>query len=217
MRLLKQFFILPMDDVLYHNKRLYLSTVCSKFPLWFLIAALGFNIAFAKESTVSQVIDKNAGSGKNITEDWRNFRETSVEPPKRGTSSVVVFRPLNKVKGPAVNVYIDGEYQSSLLPGAYTQAKLCPGSHRLKVAYTNILTRYKEKRNAGQKSLLDAEEIAYYEIVTDKMSKLKLNALSEADALKLIRKLPPRQHHTITRVNKPQCSEEQLDSPKERK
>lgn len=182
----------------------------------FLVLGSGMYL-LAEETPVSQTIDKKAGSGKNITEDWKNFTENSIESPKRGTSSVVVFRPLNKIKGPAVNVHIDGEYQSSLLPGAYTQAKLCPGNHRLEVAYTNILTRYKEKRNAGQKSLFVAEEIEYYEIVTDKMSKLKLNALSESDALKLIHKLPPRQHHTITRVNKLQCSEQEIDNLKERK
>lgn len=171
----------------------------------------------AEETPVSQTIDSQAGSEKTITERWENFSESDIEPPQKRMSSVVVFRPLNKVKGTAVNVYIDGEYQSSLLPGAYTQAKLCPGNHRLKVAYTNILTRYQEKRNIGQKTLLEAEKIEYYQVITDKMSKLKLKALSETEALKLINKLPPRQHHTIPRVNKLQCSEEQITSSKVRK
>lgn len=169
----------------------------------------------AEETPVSQTIDTQAGSEKTITERWENFSKSDIEPPQKRMSSVVVFRPLNKVKGTAVNVYIDGEYHASLLPGAYTQVKLCPGSHRLKVAYTNVLTRYKEKRATGQKSLLDPEEIEYYQIVTDKMSKPELKALSEVNALQLIKKLPSKQHHTITRVNKRQCSEQQIDNLRE--
>jgi len=182
----------------------------------FLVLGSG-SYLFAKEAPASQMIDKQAGSGKNITEHWDNFMENDIELPKKRMSSVVVFRPLNQVKGSAVNVYIDGEYQASLLPGAYTQAKLCPGNHKLKVAYTNILTRYKEKKDSGQKALLEAEKIKYYQVVTAKTSKLKLEALSEREALKLINKLPPRQHHTITRVNKLQCSEKQINNKKERK
>ena len=162
---------------------------------------------FAETTELKQSIDKNAESGSSIIEEWKNFSDTDIKKPSNNLSSVVVFRPLDSVNGPAVNIYIDGEYQSSLLAGAYTQRSLCPGSHYYSLAYTNVLNKYKEKKRVSYKSSLTANKISYYKIDKDNKNKLRMQELSENSALALIKKLPPRQHHTISRINKRECSQ----------
>ncbi len=160
---------------------------------------------FAEATELNQSIDKNSGSGTGIQEDWQNFSDTDIKKPSSGLSSVVVFRPLDSVKGPAVNLYIDGEYQASLLAGAYTQRSFCPGTHRFSVAYTNVLTKYKEKKRIDHKSTFVGNKINYYKIVEGNKQKPIIQELSEKKALALIKKLPPRQNHTISRHNKRKC------------
>ncbi len=154
-----------------------------------------------------QMIEKSAKSGKGIIEKWKNFSDTDIKEPPEGLSSVVVFRPLDSVSGPAINLYIDSEYQASLLAGAYTQTSFCPGTHRFSIAYTNVLTKYKEKVKIGQKNTFRANEITYYQVDQDSTDKLRIQTLSEEKALALIKKLPPRQRHTISRLNKRECSQ----------
>jgi hypothetical protein len=168
---------------------------------------LGTMTLSAEEIKLNQTIDKNAKSSTGIIEKWNNFSDTDIKKPYKGLSSVVVFRPLNSVEGPAVNIYIDGEYQASLLAGAYTQTSFCPGTHRFSIAYTNVLTKYKAKVKTGQKSTFRPNEITYYQVDQDSKQKLRIKALSEENALAFIRKLPPRQRHTISRLNKRECSQ----------
>ena len=160
---------------------------------------------FAEATELHQSIDKNAGSGTGIIEDWQNFSDTDIKKPSNGLSRVVVFRPLDSVKGSAVNLYIDGEYQASLLAGAYTQRSFCPGTHHFSVAYTNVLTKYKEKKRVDYKSTFAGNKISYYKIDKDNKQKPVIRELSEKKALALIKKLPPRQQHTISRHNKREC------------
>ena len=87
----------------------------------------------------------------------KNFSNEKVANTSQSLSSIVIVRPSN-IQGRAINIFVDGEYISSLLPGAYTQDLVCPGTHRLKIAYTNIKTRYTEKRSTGQRVTFHADK-----------------------------------------------------------
>lgn len=161
----------------------------AKFSLYILIISLGLNVAFAK----------------NIAEHWEDFTNTSIQPPQQGVSSIVVFRPKDSINGPAVNIFIDGEYQASLLPEAYTQASVCGGEHRLTVAYTNILTRYKEKKIIGKKINPQANQLSYYRIVSNSDKSMSLEEIPPSQALANIKKLSIHQNHTISRISQRHC------------
>ena len=166
---------------------------------------LGSVSLFAEAAALNQSINKHATSGTNIVEDWKHFDDTDIKKPSNGLSSVVVFRPLDNLKGPAVNLYIDGEYQASVLAGAYTQTFFCPGSHHFSIAYTNVLKKYKAKKRVDHKNTFISNTITYYEINRGSNQKPKIQVLSEEKALTLIKALPPRQRHTISRLNKREC------------
>lgn len=161
----------------------------AKFSLYVCILTLGLNTAFAKD----------------IAEHWEDFSNTSIQKPGHGNSSVVIFRPKDSINGPAVNVFIDGEYQASLLPEAYTQAPVCGGIHHMTVAYTNILTRYREKKIIGKKINPQTDQISYYRIVSNSDKSMRLEEVSSEQALKSIKKLSIRQNHTIPRISQRNC------------
>ncbi len=137
------------------------------------------------------------------TENWENFSDKKVANTTQTHSSIVILRPTG-IQGKAINIFVDGEYISSLLPGAYTQELVCPGTHRIKVAYTNIATRYKEKRNAGLRETFNAGKKHFYRIVYVG-SKLQLQPLSEQERTTFFTKHPKKQSHTISRFNKKKC------------
>ncbi len=137
------------------------------------------------------------------TENWENFSDKKVVDTTQSLSTIIIVRPKN-IQGKAINIFIDGEYISSLLSGAYTQELVCPGTHRIKVAYTNIATRYKEKRNAGLRETFNAGKKHFYRIVYVG-SKLQLQSLSEQERTTLFTKYPKKQNHTISRFNKKKC------------
>ena len=137
------------------------------------------------------------------TESWDTFSDQKVTKTTQALSSIIIVR-TSDIQGKAINIYIDGEYVSSLLPGAYTQEAVCSGTHRIKVAYTNIKTRYKEKRSRGQSATFNAGKKHFYRIVSVG-NKLQLRTLSEKEKETLLEKYPKKQKHTISRLNKKKC------------
>lgn len=165
-----------------------------KMTLSFLLIA---NMALFSQSVTAD---------SKVIEHWENFEDLDIKQPDKGLTSIVFFRPVEHTKGPSVNVYIDGEYHASILPGAYTQLSLCPGTHHFSVAYTNVLTKYKAKKRVDHKNNFKKHQIVYYELTQGKNRPL-IRQMEEKKALSLIKKLPPRQKHTISRVSKRRCEQ----------
>jgi hypothetical protein len=177
----------PKQSSIYSHEPLIHAT---KLALSTFILASCFNFAVAQD----------------VIEEWKDFKDTSVQQAEQNLSSIVIFRPKDTINGPAVNIFIDGEYQSSLLPDAYTQASICAGVHHLSIAHTNILTRYKEKEVIGQKISPQKAKVSYFRIISLKDKSMKLEELHEVKAQEEIKKLTNRQNHTIPRVSKRICS-----------
>lgn len=60
-------------------------------------------------------------------------------------SQVVYYRTLSQTGNGAAHVYVDGEYQTALLPGGFNVFCLAPGSHSLG-NYVNDAPKYEGKR-----------------------------------------------------------------------
>ena len=138
-------------------------------------------------------------------EQWETFeKEQIAQKTKTRLSQVVIVRP-NSVKGRAINVYIDGEYVTSLLPGAYTVETVCPGRHYIKLAYTNVLTHYEEKRKrSGQAFVFDPKEMFFFRIEKQRKA-LVVKKLTKQEAKDIDKRYKNRQNHTISRLDKRAC------------
>ena len=67
--------------------------------------------------------------------------------------------------GGAANIYVNGEYLASLLPGGYRYAELCPYNQRLAAAYTGRDRAYGIKANAGEFYDLPQGHVSYFRVV----------------------------------------------------
>lgn len=81
-------------------------------------------------------------------EHWVTFKDQTQAgaevPPVTGIASLVLVRPATG-SAIAVNVFIDGEYATSLLPGAARELAVCAGDRRIALAFTDVGRRYKDK------------------------------------------------------------------------
>lgn len=140
----------------------------------------------------------------DILEEWDEFVQKNVTIPDKKLSSIVIYRPSG-LKGRAINVYIDGEYQASLLPGAYTQAIVCPGNHQVVTVYTNPATRYREKKTHGKRVGLKAAIVSFYQVTRHPSRGLGLSLLSKDEVSSIFSANPLRQNHTISRLDRKAC------------
>lgn len=147
-------------------------------------------------------------------ENWDTFSEQKAEQTSKQKSmqtastlsQIVIIRP-KEMDGTAVNIYVDGEYLSSLLPGAYTQELICAGKHRINLAYTNVAYKYKQKRENGQRIHFKSGEKQQVYMLIKKNGKLTFQNYPENNVPKLLKRYTKKQTHTISRVNKRQCAQ----------
>lgn len=144
------------------------------------------------------------GSSARSTESWRNFEEGSVNSLPETLSSIVVFRSDSGAVGKAVNVYVNGEYLSSLQPGAYTQTPVCPGENSVNVGLSDVRNRYIEKSQPGLRVKQHPGVVSYFTIDA-KDGVLVASAVDDARAAEIMSGLRRKQHHTISRVTPRAC------------
>ena len=138
-------------------------------------------------------------------EHWDTFEDEDISEyyTKSEIPEMIIARP-ESIKGRAINVYVDGEYVTSLLPGAYTVELVCPGKHRIKLAYTNVLTRYKEKQQGGQYFTFKPKKKYHFRILK-KGKSLLVKPLTSKEIEELKDHYTKKQHHTISRLSKRKC------------
>ena len=140
-------------------------------------------------------------SAKEVNGDGVSKEQTVQSQSVR--AQIVIVRPAD-LTGKAINVYIDGEYVSSLLPGAYTEESVCAGKHRISFAYTNVANRYKAKRKGG-KWIAVKSKAKYVFVVAKKGNSLYAGNVSPDEVSKILKKYTKKQSHTISRLDKRQC------------
>jgi len=138
-------------------------------------------------------------------ENWDTFSDQKTAQSQPTRSQIVIVRP-KELAGQAINIYIDGEYVSSLLPGAYTEEFVCPGKHRVNLAYTNVFSRYKEKRSGGNLIHFKSNNKQVY-MLTKEADRLQFKHYPQNNVPKLLKNYTKKQSHTISRLNKRQCTQ----------
>ena len=141
----------------------------------------------------------SARGANTPAEQWSNFEAGSVEAVKQNLASVVFMRD-QALPGKAANIYINGEYFTSLLPSGFKQSPVCAGESRLTAHYTDVRSRYLEKQREGQTVTIPAGAVRYFKVVAGpREGTLALEQLEEAQAKQVLKGMQV-QHHSITRV-----------------
>ena len=124
-------------------------------------------------------------------------------PVAQEIASAVFIREPGAVQAQAVNIFVNGEYMTSLQDGAFKQQKVCVGGNQLVAHPSDVGTRYLEKERAGQAFSVPAGEVAYFRVAADASGKPVLQQL-DAETGQQLASAQKEQMHALSRVE-PRC------------
>lgn len=138
------------------------------------------------------------GSGKSL-EHWQTFDGETVPVGELGDkqSRVVFMRAAGAVSGPAVNVFVDGDYLTSLLDGGYREAIVCSSGDQV-LADFNSNQRF-AKRDTGIDYNFISGETAYVKVVVNAAGQPVFERLSPVEGASMLQALR-LQTQTLPRV-----------------
>lgn len=135
-------------------------------------------------------------------EHWDNYTTTPLpkqDAQSSSQSTIIVAHPSDSHADKPINVYIDGEYFTTLRPGTFQGIHLCARTHTLSAAYTSGHTRYNEK-NHGIRYTLLAGQTHYFSLGADENQRPVLQTIS-TEALRDTLQNTRRQDGPISRVS----------------
>ncbi|TGZ98377.1 hypothetical protein D3M79_03760 [Rodentibacter pneumotropicus] len=136
---------------------------------------------------------------------WSNFEQSTVNSQKLGENqSLAVFYRQNNVQGAAVNMYVNGEYQASLLPNAYSSVAVCSTKNLFASSFSS--TKDFGNSTQGVRYTMPVNSVTYFKVIQYAKDKVKLvhvdNAVAEQEVAQL-----PRENQTLSRVNAQDCND----------
>lgn len=127
-----------------------------------------------------------ASSSNGALEKWTTFGGKTVPVGTMGDkqSRVVFMREAGAVSGPAINVFVDGDYLTSLLDGGYRSAIVCSSGEQI-LATVNSSKGF-ARRDTGIDYNFVTGETAYVKVATGANGQLMFQrvAATEGEALK---------------------------------
>lgn len=103
-----------------------------------------------------------------LKEKWHNFGEKTAEQAARDNDATLVFYRVGEASEPsAVNIHIDGEYQTSLQQHGYSEAVVCAQPQRIGAFVTGQDRRYHQKHNRGEFYRPQAGKVAFFRVSTN--------------------------------------------------
>lgn len=130
---------------------------------------------------------------------WNNFQDSKISTQLGENQSLAVFYRQDDIQGPAVNIYVDGNYQASLLPNAFTPVAVCADKHLFSSSFTTN-TKF-GNRTQGVNYTLPVNDVTYIK-VTQQNGKLTFTRMESAVAEQEVSQLP-KENQTLSRVPAP--------------
>ena len=143
-------------------------------------------------------------------EHWNLFDTKSYSQPKiikEGHTQVVFIRDKEGLTGPAANIFVNGHYLTSLLPGGFKAVQLCANPTRINAAYTQSDLNYANARKLNAQQTLIEGATQYFRLVNGTDQKVQLQAVTEGQAQTLLSNLK-EEVNTVSRVKETeQCAQ----------
>lgn len=130
---------------------------------------------------------------------WR-----SLSPASPQQARVVYYRPASLTGAQPANIYVDGEFQTSLLAGGYTVFCVAPGKHSLG-SYVNDAPAYQGKSAQSWSDTLAAGKTYYIRANLDSSGRPLVVSQEQAQQELLNTK---RQAHLLSRASAVQACQE---------
>ncbi|WP_218668356.1 hypothetical protein, partial [Rodentibacter trehalosifermentans] len=128
---------------------------------------------------------------------WNNFQSSKISVQLGENQSLAVFYRQGDFQGPATNIYIDGNYQASLLPNAYSAVPVCADKHLFSTSFSS--NQKFGNRTQGVSYTLPIGEVAYIKVSQESNGQLYLQRVERSVAEQEIANLP-KESQTLSRV-----------------
>ena len=122
----------------------------------------------------------------------------------QGHSVVYLIRSKEAVSGPTVNVFIDGHFATSLIPGSHRALSLCSHLTNITAAFSDKVGNYAKDRYRHYPVDLKENQTYYLSVETKAHNVLQLHPLDEKDAIALL-KQTKETTDTLSRVPNAPC------------
>lgn len=153
---------------------------------------------------VSPAVAQEATVLKKPAEEWTNFNESSDTKEAASHANVVFLRAAKATQKQAVNLFVNGEYLTSLLAGGYKKTSVCLGRNRLGASIVNSDTRYEAKHNPRYAFDINDSEVRYFQVMIvseNEKNRAIVRAVPEIQAQNLLKQLK-EQKHSVARIEK---------------
>lgn len=144
------------------------------------------------------------------TEKWNNFNphhSISTQGLAADQSMVVFLRQADAVNGPAVNIFVEGKYLTSLQAGGYKAVPMCAVPTYIGAAFTDVATNYMTLRQRRSPFHLEKGSISYFSVVQDSSQHVYLQPLNATQAQQAMQQVK-EQTNTLPRLKQtPACPE----------
>lgn len=132
-------------------------------------------------------------------EQWNLYDTDSLSTTNlRSDEALAVFYRPSELQGPAVNVYMNGRYQASLIKEGYTPMAVCAEKALLTASFSS--NQQFGNRTKGVTYALPAQEKTYIRVTTDEQGEPIFERVSEEQAHSEM-PLKDKVIHTLSRTN----------------
>lgn len=139
-------------------------------------------------------------SVNTISENWINYSSGNISTAQLAENqSLAVFYRTAEFQGPAVNVYVNGDYQVSLLEKGYSAIALCTKEQLITASYTH---EGFGNRTKGSIHNLPEKQIAYFR-AANKAGEVIFERVDAHTAQSEINDLTGKVSHGLSRVVNP--------------
>lgn len=162
--------------------------------------------------SVSSCSLHNISSGGNALEQWTTYGAGSLGTAHLSDKqTLAVFYRTADFKGEALNVYINGDYQASLLDKTYTPVAVCANKQLISTSYTS--SQQFGNRTHGIGYILPAKKVIFFRATLDAVGNPAFEQVEESLARKELQKLKGKVTHTLSRItHNKACKEAVLDN-----
>lgn len=137
---------------------------------------------------------------------WNTFDQPKISTEQLGENqSLLVFFREGDIQGPAANIYINGNYQASLLSNAVTPVAVCSAQNLLTTSFSS--NAQFGNRSQGVNYTLPVGEVSYVKMIQESNGNLNFLRVSAEEAQQVVANLP-KENQTLSRVPAPaNCGE----------
>ena len=131
----------------------------------------------------------STANNKPPFEHWNQFGSKPYLQPKsikERHTQVVFIRDKDGLKGPAANVFIEGHYLTSLLPGSFKALQLCSRPTHINAIYTQSAFNYANARRLNSTQSLTEGTTQYFRLVGGNNQAIQVQELTETQAQALL-------------------------------